>query len=68
MSQKTTQSDAAPTTKRVASIAHDSIDKASDKAESVERKLRAEAERVAEKSSETAAEARQQLDATINRV
>lgn len=60
--------DPAPTAKRVASIAHETIDKASGKAEEVERKLRAEADRLAEKSSETAADAKKQLDDSLNRV
>lgn len=60
--------EAAPTSRRVSSIAHDAIDSASDKAEQVERKLRSEADRIAEKSSETAAQAKDKLEESLNGV
>ena len=68
MSSKQTKTETAPATKRVASLAHDSIDNASEKAAQVERKLRAETERIAEKSGDTAVAAKEQIDATITRV
>lgn len=67
-SAKQSKRDAAPTSKRAAAIAHDAIDSASGKAEQVEEKVRAEAAKLAEKSSEGAAEAKKQFDATVNRV
>jgi ElaB/YqjD/DUF883 family membrane-anchored ribosome-binding protein len=63
-----TKNESAPTSKRVSALAHESIDKASDKAEVVEKKLRSEADRIAQKSSETAADARKKLDDTVNSV
>ena len=62
------QTETAPTSRRVATLAHESIDKASDKAEKVEKKLRAEADRIAEKSSETAADAKKRLEDTMSTV
>jgi len=62
------QSESAPTSKRVASLAHESIDRASDKAEKVEKKLREEADRIAEKSSETAEDAKKRLEDTVSTV
>jgi ElaB/YqjD/DUF883 family membrane-anchored ribosome-binding protein len=50
----------------VASLAHESIDKASDKAEKVEKKLRAEAGRIADKSSETAADAKKRFEESMS--
>jgi ElaB/YqjD/DUF883 family membrane-anchored ribosome-binding protein len=67
-SAKPVEDGSAPTSKRVSSIAHEAVDKAAGKAEEVEKKVRAEAGRLAEKSSETAAEAKQQFEATLNRV
>lgn len=62
------EQDSAPTSRRVTSLAHDAIDNASGKAEEVERKLRAEASRLAEKSGEAAAEAKKQLDDKLDRL
>lgn len=56
----------APTSRRVSAIAHEAIDSASEKAEEVEKKLREEAERIAHKTSETAAEAKKRLEDSIN--
>ena len=63
-----TDTESAPTSRRVSSIAHDAIDSASGKAEAVEKKLRAEAGRIAEKSNETAAHAKEQFDESLNRL
>ena len=68
MSNKQATAESAPTSRRVASMAHETIDKASGKAEQVERKLRTEAERIAEKSGESAAEVKQQFEQSLNRV
>ena len=68
MSNKQATVESAPTSRRVASMAHETIDKATGKAEQVERKLRTEAERIAEKSGESAAEVKQQLEQSLNRV
>lgn len=58
--------ESAPTSRRVSAIAHEAIDSASERAEQVEKKLREEAGRIAEKSSETAAEAKKRLDDSIS--
>lgn len=60
--------ESAPTARRVSALAHEAIDSASGKAEEVEKKLRAEAGRIADRSSETAAEAKKQLDETLDRL
>ncbi len=65
-SSKSTSSESAPTSQRVSSIAHDAIDSASDRAEKVEKKLRAEADQLAEKSSAAAADAKRQLEDSVN--
>lgn len=64
---KTDKTEIAPTSKRVSSIAHDAIDSASGKAEEVEVKIRAEAERLAKKSGRTADEVKKSFDANLSK-
>lgn len=62
------ENEQAPTSRRVSAMAHEAIDSATGRAEEVERKLRAEAGRIADKSSQTAADAKKQFDHTLDRI
>jgi len=59
---------AAPTTDHFRSTAHEVVDNAADRAEEVERKVRVEAARVAENAEQSKAEAKQQLDDTLQKI
>lgn len=65
-SAKDTSTESAPTSQRISSIVHEAIDSASDRAEKVEKKLRTEADHLAEKSSAAAADAKRQLEDSVN--
>ncbi len=58
----------APTTEQLRSTAHDVIDSAADRAEEVEKKVRVEAARVAEKADMSKDEAKQQLDQAMDKI
>lgn len=66
--KRQSSAESAPTSKRVSSIAHDAIDNATEHAEEVEKKVRTQADRLAEKSSEKAADAKKRFDNSLNTV
>lgn len=66
--QATVTTESAPTARRVASIAHETIDKASGKAEEIERTLRVKAEKLSRKSGKSATDAKNQLEESLNRI
>ncbi len=57
--------DGAPITDKARDFAHEAVDSASAKAEDVERKLRSEARRMAEKVEKGETRARHQIDDTL---
>ncbi|MEJ8569143.1 hypothetical protein [Elongatibacter sediminis] len=59
---------AAPTTEHMRATAHEAVDKAADRAEGVEQRVREEASRAAEKAGEQREEARRQLDDTLSSI
>ena len=64
VSSKIHKEDSAPTTHKVASVAHDAIDGASKKAEPLEQQLREQAAKASEQLREQAGKAGEQLEAT----
>jgi ElaB/YqjD/DUF883 family membrane-anchored ribosome-binding protein len=61
-------SSSAPTTEYIRSTAHEMVDNAADRAEDVEKKVRVEAARVAEKAEASKAEAEQLLRKSLKKV
>jgi len=55
------ENESASTTKKAASMAHDAIDQAAEKAEPLEKKVRDQAHRAQDKFSATSAEASEQM-------
>ncbi|MGA9575367.1 MAG: hypothetical protein WBS20_15610 [Lysobacterales bacterium] len=66
--RNTNNGGSAPTTQQLRSSAHEVVDQAADRAEEVETKVREGTTRLAEKTEKGKAEAKQQIDETLEKV
>lgn len=67
-SKKLHANESSSTTQKAASMAHDAIDSAAEKAEPIEQKVREQASRAQERFSETSSEASEQIHQQVERV